>query len=58
MKIDQDNINKVLVEYDKLTDEDVHIKNADSDKIKRHKDMMFGKILGYQEVLIQLSIIE
>jgi len=58
MKIDQDIIDKVMVEYNKLTDEDVHIKNSDSDKIRRHKDMMFGKILGYQEILIQLGIID
>lgn len=58
MKIDQDKINQVLLRYNKSKGEDVHINDFESEMIKRHKDMTFGKLLGYEEVLKQLGILD
>lgn len=58
MDISQDRIEKVLTIYNSLKDIDVQICNYESDSIKRHKDMMFGKSIGYEEVLKILGILE
>ena len=58
MKIDQEKINQVLTKYSKLKGEDVHIYDYESNDVKRDKDMTFGKLLGYEEVLKQLGILE
>jgi len=48
MEIGKDEINKVLTKYNQLKRIDVHIDLYDSDKIKRQKDIMFGKLVGYE----------
>jgi len=58
MEISQDKINQVLTKHNQLKSIDVHIDRCDDDVIKRQKDMMFGKFLGYEEVLKQLGILE
>jgi len=58
MNISEDKINQVLTKYNQLKSIDVHINNCDDIVIKRQKDMMFGKLLGYEEALKQLGIIE
>jgi len=58
MKIDDVKINQTLTKYNELKGVDVHIDRYDSDSIKRQKDMMCGKLWGYEEALKQLGIIE
>ena len=58
MNISEDKINQVLTKYNQLKSIDVKIENYDDIIIKRQKDMMFGKLLGYEEVLKQLGILE
>jgi len=58
MKIDDAKIDQVLVKYNKLKEKDIHINDFEGEMIKRHKDMIFGKLLGYEEILKELGIIE
>jgi len=51
-------INQVLTKYNQLKSIDVHINNYDDNINKRQKDMIFGKLLGYEECLKQLGILE
>jgi len=58
MQINKDKINQVIIRYNELKGVNVHINDSDDKISKRQKDIMFGKLLGYEEILIQLGIFE
>jgi len=58
MEINQENINKVLIKHRELTGKDIHINDNDDDSIKREKDIMFGKQIGYENALTHLGILK
>ena len=51
-------INQVLTKYNELKSENIHINDFDDEVTKRQKDTIFGKLLGYEEILKQLGILE
>lgn len=58
MIIDETKTNQALTKYNDLKGIDVHINGYDSENIRRQKDIMFGKLIGYEECLKELGIIE
>lgn len=58
MIVTETKINQALTKYNDLKGIDVHINSYDNDNIRRDKDMMFGKLIGYEECLKELGIIE
>lgn len=48
-------IEKIIKEYELLKAQDCHIYGDESHEEKRHKDMLFGKILAFERVIAILQ---